>query len=82
MKSAQKAAFIRFRPIVMTSVAFLLGVFPLMFATGAGAASQISIGTAIVGGTFFSTFIGVSFIPGFFVMVSCVFLFRKRFFEK
>ena len=78
MKSAQKAALIRFRPIVMTSVAFLLGVFPLMFATGAGAASQISIGTAIVGGTFFATFIGVSFIPGFFVMVSYVFLFRKK----
>lgn len=77
IKSAKKAASIRFRPIVMTSVAFLLGVFPLMFATGAGAASQISIGTAIVGGTLFATFVGVSFIPGFFVMVSSLFLIRK-----
>lgn len=77
IKSAKKAALIRFRPIVMTSVAFLLGVFPLMFATGAGAASQISIGTAIVGGTLCATFVGVSFIPGFFVMVSSIFLIRK-----
>ena len=69
LRAARMAAQIRFRPIIMTSVAFLLGVMPLMFANGAGAQSQISIGTAIVGGTLLSTFLGAAFIPGFYVMV-------------
>ncbi|MBQ9274336.1 MAG: efflux RND transporter permease subunit [Succinivibrio sp.] len=67
--SATRAAAIRFRPIIMTSVAFLCGVLPLMFAHGAGAASQISIGSAVVGGTAFATFVGVLFIPSFYVAV-------------
>ena len=77
-KSALKAASIRFRPIIMTSLAFLFGVAPLMFAHGAGAASQISIGSAIVGGTAAATFIGVIFIPSYFVIVCALFLKRRK----
>lgn len=77
-KSALKAASIRFRPIIMTSLAFLFGVAPLMFAHGAGAASQISIGSAIVGGTAFATFVGVIFIPSYFVIIGAIFLKRHK----
>ncbi len=80
-KSALKAASLRFRPIIMTSIAFLFGVAPLMFAHGAGAASQVSIGTAIVGGTAFATFVGVVFIPAFYVMVSAIVLRTKKSFS-
>ncbi len=69
MECAAMAAKIRFRPIVMTSVAFLLGVMPLMFASGAGAVRQVAIGTASVGGTFIATLIGTAFIPACYVLV-------------
>ncbi len=68
-ESASRAAMIRFRPIVMTSAAFLLGVLPLCFATGAGAASQQSIGTGVVGGTLLATSLGIILVPAFYVMV-------------
>lgn len=63
--AAKMAAKMRFRPIVMTSVAFLLGVLPLMFASGAGSVSQRSIGTGVIGGTLAATFIGILFVPSF-----------------
>ncbi|MBU3844579.1 MAG: efflux RND transporter permease subunit [Candidatus Anaerobiospirillum pullicola] len=78
LKSAQEAANLRFRPIVMTSVAFLLGVWPLMRAQGAGAASQQSIGTGVFGGTVFATTLGLIMVPTFFVLVSYVFGGHKK----
>ena len=65
-----EAARLRFRPIVMTSLAFILGVLPLAVSTGAGAASRHSIGTGVIGGMLAATFIAVLFIPLFFVLTS------------
>ena len=67
----------RFRPVIMTSLAFFFGVLPLAIATGAGAGAQIAIGTAVVGGMLSATFIDLIFIPLFFVLVSQTFM-RKR----
>ena len=67
MESAMEAARLRFRPIVMTSLAFVLGVLPLAVSSGAGAASRHSIGTGVIGGMLAATFIAVLFIPLFFV---------------
>jgi HAE1 family hydrophobic/amphiphilic exporter-1 len=64
-----EAARVRLRPILMTSVAFLLGVVPLMFASGAGAAARNSLGTAVFGGMFVSTIVNLIFIPGMYVLV-------------
>ncbi|MEG1912732.1 MAG: multidrug efflux RND transporter permease subunit [Cloacibacillus sp.] len=69
MKAAVDASHLRFRPIMMTSIAFILGVLPLAVSTGAGAASRHSIGTGIIGGMTASTVIGIFFVPCFFVMV-------------
>ncbi len=68
--AAVEAARLRFRPIVMTSLAFILGVLPLAVSTGAGAASRHSIGTGVIGGMLAATFIAVLFIPLFFVVTS------------
>lgn len=76
--AAKMAAKMRFRPIVMTSVAFLLGVLPLMFASGAGSVSQRSIGTGVIGGTLAATFIGILFVPSFFQIVNILFNSRLR----
>jgi HAE1 family hydrophobic/amphiphilic exporter-1/multidrug efflux pump len=65
--AAIEAARLRFRPIVMTSLAFILGVLPLALSTGAGAGSRHSIGTGVIGGMLAATFIAVLFIPLFFV---------------
>ncbi|EAY3717191.1 multidrug efflux RND transporter permease subunit [Salmonella enterica] len=67
-----EAARLRFRPVVMTSMAFILGVVPLAIATGAGAASQRSIGTGVLGGMFTATLLGVIFVPVFFVWICSV----------
>ncbi|HVO88332.1 MAG TPA: multidrug efflux RND transporter permease subunit, partial [Casimicrobiaceae bacterium] len=61
-KAALEAARLRFRPIVMTSLAFVLGVMPLAFATGAGAASRESMGTGVLGGMLVATFIATIFV--------------------
>ncbi len=66
--SAIEAARMRFRPILMTSFAFILGVLPLVFATGAAAASRRSLGTAVCGGMITSTVLAVFFTPVFFVV--------------
>ena len=68
--AALDAARLRFRPIVMTSLAFVLGVLPLVLATGAGAAARQSMGTGVFGGMLLATFIAPIFVPLFFVMVS------------
>ncbi|QXH33807.1 efflux RND transporter permease subunit [Pseudomonas muyukensis] len=67
--AAIEAARLRFRPIVMTSMAFILGVVPLAIATGAGAASQRAIGTGVIGGMLSATLLGVVFVPICFVWV-------------
>jgi HAE1 family hydrophobic/amphiphilic exporter-1 len=68
-EAAVKAARMRFRPIIMTSFAFILGVVPLVFATGAGAASLRSLGTAVCGGMLTATFLAVFFVPAFYVAI-------------
>ncbi|WP_221792994.1 efflux RND transporter permease subunit [Aquisediminimonas sediminicola] len=67
--AAINAARIRFRPILMTSIAFIAGVLPLAFATGAGAQSRIAIGTAVAGGMLTATVLAIYYIPMFFDMV-------------
>lgn len=67
--SALEAARLRFRPIIMTSMAFILGVFPLVIASGAGAASRHSIGTGVFGGMLAATFLAIFFVPLFFVVI-------------
>jgi multidrug efflux pump subunit AcrB len=68
-EAAVEAARERLRPILMTSFAFILGVLPLMVATGAGAASRHSIGTGVFAGMLFATTIGIFFIPLFFRII-------------
>ena len=68
-EAALESARLRFRPIIMTSFAFILGVVPLVRATGAGAASQQSLGTAVVGGMLTSTILAVFFVPLFYVIM-------------
>ncbi|WP_395505554.1 multidrug efflux RND transporter permease subunit [Ectopseudomonas hydrolytica] len=68
-EAAIEAARLRFRPIVMTSMAFILGVVPLVLASGAGAASQRAIGTGVIGGMLGATLLGVIFVPICFVWV-------------
>ena len=66
-EAAIEATSRRFRPIVMTSFAFILGVVPLLIATGAGAASQQAIGTVVFGGMIASTLLAIPFVPVFYV---------------
>ena len=81
-KSAGEAALeairLRFRPIIMTSLAFMLGVLPLAISTGAGSASQRAIGTGVMGGMATATLVGVVFVPLFFVLVRSLFKGSKR----
>jgi len=73
IESALAAAHLRFRPIVMTSLAFGLGVLPLVLASGAGSASQRAIGTGVLGGMVTGTALAVIFVPVFFVVVRSLF---------
>jgi multidrug efflux pump len=68
--AATEAARLRFRPIVMTSLAFVLGVVPLVIASGAGAAARQSMGTGVFGGMILATFVATVFVPLFFVLVA------------
>ena len=67
--AALEAARIRLRPILMTSIAFILGVLPLAYATGAGAAARNSVGTTVAGGMLASTFLSIVFIPVLYVVI-------------
>jgi HAE1 family hydrophobic/amphiphilic exporter-1 len=69
VEAAIQASEVRLRPILMTSIAFLLGVVPLMLAKGAGSAARNSLGTAIFGGMLVSTVVNLIFIPGLYVLV-------------
>lgn len=68
--AAVEAAKLRFRPIVMTSLAFTFGVLPLALSTGAGSGSRHAIGTGMVGGMIFSTFIATAFVPMMYAIIS------------
>jgi multidrug efflux pump subunit AcrB len=68
--AALEAARLRFRPILMTSLAFILGVLPLAFSSGAGAAARQSIGTGVLGGMLAATFLAVFLVPLFFKLVN------------
>ena len=69
IEATLEAARLRLRPIVMTSLAFILGVVPLAIATGAGSAAQNAIGIGVLGGMLSATLLGIFFVPSFFVVV-------------
>jgi len=69
LDSVMEAARLRFRPIIMTSIAFILGVTPLVISSGAGANSRHAIGTGVMGGMVGATLLGVLFVPVFYVVV-------------
>lgn len=75
------AARLRLRPILMTSIAFIAGVMPLVISSGAGANSRISIGTGIVGGTFTATILAIFLVPLFFIIIRTLFPKRKNLLE-
>jgi multidrug efflux pump len=78
MAATIEAARLRFRPILMTSFAFILGVLPLALATGAGAASQNAVGLGVLGGMLAATPLAVLFVPAFFVVVLTLFKVRPE----
>jgi multidrug efflux pump subunit AcrB len=77
-QAALEAAHMRIRPILMTSLAFILGVLPLALAGGAGAASQHAIGTGVIGGMLAATFVATLMIPMFYMLVDKLAGVRKR----
>jgi multidrug efflux pump len=78
VEAALAAAHMRFRPILMTSMAFMLGVLPLAISSGAGSASQRAIGTGVIGGSLVGTVLAVFFVPIFFVVVRSIFKGSER----
>jgi len=78
LESALGAAHLRFRPIIMTSMAFTLGVLPLFLATGASSASQRAIGTGVIGGMLTGTVLAVTFVPAFFLLIRTFFKGSQR----
>ena len=78
VEATLKAVHLRFRPILMTSIAFILGVLPLVISSGAGSASQRAIGTGVMGGMITATVLAVFFVPVFFVVVRSLFKGSKR----
>lgn len=77
-EAAVEAARLRLRPIIMTSMAFVLGVLPLTLAHGASSISQHSLGTSVVGGTLAATFLAVFFVPLFYVLIAGMFGRKKQ----
>jgi multidrug efflux pump len=78
IEATVEAAHLRFRPILMTSLAFILGVVPLVIASGASAKSQQALGTGVMGGMITATVLAVFWVPVFFVVVMRVFARRER----
>ncbi|WP_278392509.1 efflux RND transporter permease subunit [Sphingobium yanoikuyae] len=78
LEAALEAARLRFRPILMTSLAFIAGVIPLAIATGAGAQSRVAIGTAVVGGMVTATVLAIFYVPLFFVSIARLFGMDKK----
>ncbi len=79
IQSAHDAGVIRFRPIMMTAIAFIFGVMPMMFATGAGAESRISLGSAVVWGMLLNAVIGILFVPNFWDLMQSL---QEKVFDK
>jgi multidrug efflux pump subunit AcrB len=69
LDAAREAAEIRFRPVLMTALSFILGVVPLVIATGAGAAARRSLGTAVFGGMLVATALSLVLVPALYVLV-------------
>lgn len=82
VQAALQAAHLRFRPIIMTSLAFIIGVVPLYFASGAGSASQRAIGTSVFWGMLIGTCLATIFVPIFYVVVRTIFGGGKRVYDK
>jgi multidrug efflux pump len=78
VQAVLEAAHMRFRPILMTSMAFILGVLPLVISSGAGSAGQRAIGTGVMGGMISATLLAVFFVPVFYVLVRSVFKDSER----
>jgi multidrug efflux pump len=78
IEATLEAVHLRFRPIIMTSLAFILGVLPLVVASGAGSASQRAIGTGVMGGMITATLLAVFLVPVFFVVVRRIFKGSER----
>ena len=78
-EAAFEAGHVRLRPILMTSFAFVLGVMPLLFATGAGAGSRLSLGAAVVFGMAVNTIFATMFIPSFYELMQ---LFQEKVLDK
>lgn len=78
VEAALAAAHLRFRPIIMTSMAFMLGTLPLAISSGAGSASQRAIGTGVIGGSMLGTILAVVFVPIFFVVIRSIFKGSER----
>ena len=72
LQAACKGAEERYRAVLMTAFTFILGVFPMVIATGAGAASQIAIGTAVFFGMIFATLVGIVFIPPLYAIFESI----------
>ena len=70
--AAMQAAKLRFRAVMMTNIAFILGLLPLVFAKGAGAGSRHSIGVSVFGGMIAVAFLGSILVPAFFVMLNVI----------
>lgn len=81
IEAAIEAAQLRFRPIIMTSLAFILGVIPLCFATGASAASQKEIGISVFWGMLIGTLLSIFFVPCFYIIIRNAFKIRDKFKE-
>ena len=78
VEAAAEAAKLRFRPVLMTAFSFIFGTMPLVFASGAGSASQQAVGTTVFGGMIVATALGVLFVPVFFVIFQRLSEFRKK----
>ncbi|RBQ30079.1 efflux RND transporter permease subunit [Aliarcobacter vitoriensis] len=78
IKSAIEGASLRFRPIIMTSLAFIAGIIPLAISSGAGANSRISIGTGIIGGTLTGTILAIFYVPLMFILIKKIFAKKKQ----
>ncbi|MDE6065414.1 MAG: efflux RND transporter permease subunit, partial [Duncaniella sp.] len=78
-QAALDAGRIRFRPIMMTALAFVFGVMPMLFATGAGAASRVALGAAVVFGMAVNAIVGTLFVPGFWELLQT---FKEKYLSK
>lgn len=81
-EAAAQAAKLRFRAVMMTNIAFILGLLPLVFATGAGAASRNSVGMTVMGGMIAVAFVGTFLVPAFYVMIEQLKVFTANKFGK